>query len=128
MITEKEILNYIGKQPRHIAGFKQIVHDLGLKGKQRSGLEELLREMTRRRKLVAIGKERWSLPLAASPQEHRPRPGFARGRVEDLVPGRLHMHRDGYGFVTPEPGTLPARVRGKLEGDIFIPPPAIGNA
>ncbi len=114
MITEKELLHYIGKQPRHIAGFKQIVHDLALKGKQRRGLEELLHEMTRRRKLVAIGKERWSLPTAASSQ--------------DLVAGRLRMHRDGYGFVTPERGALPARAQGKLAGDIFIPPPAIGNA
>jgi ribonuclease R len=114
MITEKELLHYIGKQPRHIAGFKQIVHDFALKGKLRRSLEELLREMTRRRKLVAIGKERWSLPTAVSSQ--------------DLVPGRLRMHRDGYGFVTPEPGSLPARAQGKLAGDIFIPPPAIGNA
>src|SRR5262249_46666327 len=36
--------------------------------------------------------------------------------------------RDGYGFVVPEADSLPARARGKLQGDIFIPPPAIGNA
>ena len=33
------------------------------------------------------------------------------------------MHRDGYGFVVPNPGQ-----RGTIEGDIFIPPPAIGSA
>jgi ribonuclease R len=114
MITEKQLVAYIGKQARHIAGFKQMVHDLGLKGKERRSLEELLREMTRQRKLVAIGKERWSLPSAASNQ--------------NLVAGRLRMHRDGYGFVTPDPGSLPARSQGKLERDIFIPPPAVGNA
>src|SRR5690242_11959887 len=38
------------------------------------------------------------------------------------------MHRDGYGFVTPEPDSLPPRARGKLLGDVFIPPPEIGNA
>ncbi len=114
MITEKELLHYIGKQPRHMAGFKQIVHDLALKGKERRHLEEMLREMTRRRQLVAIGKERWSLPTAASNQ--------------DLVAGELRMHRDGFGFVVPEPDSLPARARGKLQGDIFIPPPAIGSA
>jgi ribonuclease R len=114
MITEKELLHYIGKQPRHIAGFKQIVHDLGIKGKERRTIEGLLREMTRQRKLVAIGKERWSLPTAASNQ--------------DLVVGQLRMHRDGYGFVVPEPDSLPGRAKGKLQGDIFIPPPAIGNA
>jgi ribonuclease R len=114
MITEKALLHYIGKQARHVAGFKQIIHDLGIKGKERRGVEELLREMTRARKLVAIGKARWSLPTAASTQ--------------NLVAGRLRMHRDGYGFVTPEPGALPAHTQRKLEGDIFIPAPATANA
>jgi ribonuclease R len=114
MISEKELLNYIGKQPRHLAGFKQIVHDLGIKGRERRSVEGLLREMTRQRKLVAIGKERWSLPTAASSQ--------------DLVVGQLRMHRDGYGFVVPEPDSLPSRAKSKLQGDIFIPPPAIGSA
>jgi len=114
VIDEKAILHYLSKQPRHLAGFKQIVHDLAVKGKMRRQVEELLREMTRARKLVAIGKERWSLPAAAAGQ--------------DLVAGELRMHRDGYGFVTPDAGSLPARARGKLQGDIFIPPAAVGGA
>jgi ribonuclease R len=114
MITETEILHYIRKQPRHMAGYKQILHDLGIRGKERRPVEQLLRELTRSKKLVAIGKERWGLPTSASSQ--------------DLVVGKLRMHRDGYGFVTPEPDSLPARARGKLLGDIFIPPPEIGNA
>ena len=97
-----------------MAGYKQIMHDLGIRGKERRPVEEMLRQMTRQKKLVAIGKERWSLPTAASSQ--------------DLVVGRLRMHRDGYGFVTPDPDGLPARARGKLLGDIFIPPPEIGGA
>jgi ribonuclease R len=128
MITEKELLHYIGKQSRHLAGFKQIVHDLGIKGKDRRPVEALLREMTRQRKLVAIGKERWSLPTATSSQGSPTRAGFTRGGAEDLVAGELRMHREGYGFVVPEPDSLPARARGKLAGDIFIPPPAIGHA
>jgi len=114
MLSEQEILRYVGKQPKHTAGFKQFIHDLGLKGRARRELQELLKEMTRRRKLVAIGKERWSLPTSAS--------------THNLVVGRLHTHRDGYGFVTPDPDSLPARAQGKLQGDIFIPPPEIGNA
>jgi len=31
------------------------------------------------------------------------------------------------GFVVPEPGSLPARAQGKLQGDIFIPPPEVGK-
>ena len=114
MLTEQQILHYVSKQPKHMAGFKQLIHDMGLKGKDRRTLQQLLRDMTRRRKLIAIGKERWGLPTSASNQ--------------DLVVGRLRMHRDGYGFVIPEPGSLPARAQGKLQGDIFIPPSEVGNA
>ncbi len=114
MITEQQLLHYIGKQPRHMAGYKQILHDLGIRGKERRPVEEMLRHMTRQKKLVAIGKERWSLPTAAPSQ--------------NLVVGRLHMHRAGYGFVTPDPEGLPPRARGKLLGDIFIPPSEIGSA
>jgi ribonuclease R len=114
MLTEQQILHYVSKQPKHMAGFKQLIHDMGLKGKDRRTLQQLLRDMTRRRKLIAIGKERWGLPTSASNQ--------------DLVVGRLRMHRDGYGFVIPEPGSLPARAQGKLQGDIFIPPLEVGNA
>jgi ribonuclease R len=114
MINEQQILHYIGKQPKHLAGFKQMTHDLALKGRDRRHLQELLREMTRRKKLIAIGKERWGLPTSASSQ--------------DLVTGRLRMHRDGYGFVIPDADSLPARAKGKLLGDIFIPPPETANA
>jgi ribonuclease R len=114
MLTEQQILHYVSKQPKHMAGFKQLIHDMGLKGKDRRTLQQLLRDLTRRRKLIAIGKERWGLPTSASNQ--------------DLIVGRLRMHRDGYGFVIPEPGSLPARAQGKLQGDIFIPPPEVGNA
>ncbi|MGC2742053.1 MAG: RNB domain-containing ribonuclease, partial [Candidatus Angelobacter sp.] len=114
MLTEQQILHYVSRQPKHMAGFKQLIHDMGLKGKDRRTLQQLLRDLTRRRKLIAIGKERWGLPTSASNQ--------------DLVVGRLRMHRDGYGFVIPEPGSLPARAQGKLQGDIFIPPPEVGNA
>src|SRR5437899_7666550 len=114
MLTEQQILHYVSKQPKHMAGFKQLIHDMGLKGRDRRSLQQLLRDLTRRRKLIAIGKERWGFPTSATNQ--------------DLVVGRLRMHRDGYGFFIPEPGSLPARVEGKLQGDIFIPPPEVGNA
>jgi ribonuclease R len=114
MITDNEILRYIGKQPKHTAGFKQIIHDLGIRGRDRRTVQDTLRHMVRRKKLVPIGKERWGLPTSASSQ--------------NLVVGTLRMHRDGYGFVTPDAESLPERARGKLMGDIFIPPPDIGSA
>jgi len=45
-----------------------------------------------------------------------------------MIVGRLSMHRDGYGFVLPDPKSLDARFKGKLAGDVFIPPPFIGSA
>jgi ribonuclease R len=40
----------------------------------------------------------------------------------------LSMHRDGYGFVTPDAATLDPRLKAQLSGDVFIPPPAVGSA
>jgi ribonuclease R len=114
MISEQEIIRYIGKQPKHIAGFKQIAHDLAVKGKDRRPLQQLLTQLTRSRKLKAIGQDRWSLPTTEA--------------TENLAVGRLRMHRDGFGFVIPDPDSLPRRAQGKLQGDIFIPPPGIGTA
>ena len=42
--------------------------------------------------------------------------------AKNIINGRLSMHRDGYGFVIPES----TKLRAKLDGDIFIPPGAIG--
>ena len=38
------------------------------------------------------------------------------------------MHRDGFGFVIPDPSSLSASLKSRLAGDIFIAPHAIGNA
>jgi ribonuclease R len=38
------------------------------------------------------------------------------------------MHRDGFGFVTPDPTSLKEPLKSSLAGDIFIPPPAVGTA
>ena len=38
------------------------------------------------------------------------------------------MHRDGFGFVIPDASSLPAPLKSRLTGDIFIAPHLIGNA
>ena len=58
--------------------------------------------------------DRYALPTAAP--------------SKNMIIGRLSMHRDGYGFVLPDPKSLDERLRSRLEGDIFIPPPFIGTA
>jgi len=110
MITEKLIQQRLEKLPHRSAGYKQLIRELGLRGPDRRELEDKLAEMVARGKLVLTGRDRYSLPAEAADR--------------NLVVGRLSVHRDGYGFVTPENRDLSAR----LGGDVFISPPEIGSA
>jgi ribonuclease R len=110
MITDTAILRNIERQPKQSAGLKQLIRELGAHGHERRELAARLHELVRRGELVEVTRDRYSLPRGAS--------------GKNVILGRLHMHRDGYGFVTPESG--PARHR--VSGDVFINPQAIGNA
>lgn len=110
MISETQVLRHIERLPNRSAGYKQLVRELSLRGSERRELEHLLKELVRRGKLVETTRDRFALPGAAARQ--------------NLVSGRLSMHRDGYGFVIPESSEL----RSKIEGDIYINPTAIGSA
>ncbi|MCU1287208.1 MAG: ribonuclease [Acidobacteriales bacterium] len=110
MLSDKQILSFIERQPKGSAGYKQLVREMGIRGNERRELEIRLKHMTNRGDLKAIGRDRWAVPSSDD--------------GKNLISGRLTMHRDGYGFVIPES----ASVREKIDGDIFIPPPAIGQA
>src|SRR6516225_7524597 len=114
MPTDADILKKISRQPKHTAGFKQLVRELGLHGNERRGLEERLSRLVSQGQLRRVDSDRYAIPEAAS--------------ARNLVVGRLSMHRDGFGFVIPDASSLDPRLKAKLTGDIFIPPPAIGNA
>jgi ribonuclease R len=114
MPTDADILKKISHQPKHTAGFKQLVRELGLHGNERRELQERLSRLVSKGELRQVDSDRYAVPQAAS------------GR--NLVVGRLSMHRDGFGFVIPDPSSLDDHLKAKLTGDIFIPPPAIGNA
>ena len=81
---------------------------------ERRELSEKLSRLVSSGQLRQIDSDRYAIPQAAS------------GR--NLVVGRLSMHRDGFGFVIPDPTSMDERLKAKLSGDIFIPPPAVGNA
>ena len=110
MLDNAKILQKIQSQPKHTAGYKQLVRELGIRGNERRELAQRLRAMVRKGELLELERDRYSLPEAAA------------GR--NLVAGRLSMHRDGFGFVMPED----ERLRQKIDGDIFIPPHATANA
>ena len=113
MLSDSAILKHIARQPKHQAGYKQLIRELGLHGEERRELTGHLQKLIKTGALIAIDSDRYALPQAAADK--------------NLVAGRLTMHRDGFGFVIPESKSL-GQLKSKLTGDIFIPPHQIGNA
>ncbi|MDR3748419.1 MAG: RNB domain-containing ribonuclease [Acidobacteriota bacterium] len=79
-------------------------------GADRQQLADRLRALVQSGKLIETARDRFTLAEHAAARQN-------------LVAGRLTMHRDGYGFVIPNPNQ-----RGTLTGDVFIPPNARGSA
>ena len=109
-LSDSAILRKIERQPRHTAGYKQLVRELGVRGNDRRELADRLRQLVARGELVQADGDRYSIPQAA--------------KNKNAVTGRLTMHRDGYGFVIPEK----AEVQQRISGDIYIHANAIGSA
>ena len=108
MVSDSVILRKIERQPKHAAGFKQLVRELGLHGDDRRELRERLEHLSRSGQLRHVDSDRYAMPQAAS--------------GKNLIAGRLSMHRDGFGFVLPDPTSLDERLKARIQGDIFIPP------
>ena len=114
MLSDAAILKHIAHQSKRQAGYKQLVRELGLHGEERRGLNDLLQKMVKSGQLIPIDSDHYALPQAAADK--------------NLVAGRLSMHRDGFGFVIPDPKSLSGSLKSKLAGDIFIPPHQVGNS
>src|SRR4051794_39133256 len=114
MLSDSAILTHIARQSKRQAGYKQLVRELGLHGEERRALNDHLQKLVKSGRLIPIDSDRYALPQAAADK--------------NLIPGRLSMHRDGFGFVIPDSKSLPATLKSKLAGDIFIPPHQIGSA
>ena len=115
MLSDSSILKKIEHQPKRSAGFKQLVRELGIHGSDaRAELTDRLERLVGGGQLQRIDSDRYAIPQAAS--------------GKNMVVGRLSMHRDGFGFVIPDPTSLDERMKARLAGDIFIPPPAVGSA
>jgi ribonuclease R len=110
MLTDTAILRQIERQPHRSAGFKQLIREMGLRGSERQQLAERLEALVKSGRLIETGRDRYTLAEHAAARQN-------------LIAGRLTMHRDGYGFVIPNAGQ-----RSTINGDIFIPPSAIGPA
>ena len=113
-LSDSAILKKIERQPKGSAGFKQLVRELGVHGDTRRELSDHLERLVSSGQLIQVDSDRYAIPKAAA--------------GKNVLVGKLSMHRDGYGFVTPDVGTLDSRLKAQLAGDIFIPPPAVGSA
>ena len=114
MLSDSAILKKIEQQPKRTAGFKQMARELGVHGDARRELFERLKHLASTGQLQQVGPDRYAIPQAAS--------------GKNMAVGRLSMHREGFGFVIPEANSLEPRLKERLVGDIFIPPPAVGSA
>jgi ribonuclease R len=115
-MTDRELLARIAASPGQKAGYKQLVREFSLPGgRARRLLLEQLARLTDRGQLIQPDRDHWSLPRAAS--------------RDNLVAGRLDLHRDGYGFVRPnrKPSATDSKVPSAVQ-DIFIPPNEINAA
>src|SRR3954470_22578491 len=113
MLSDSIILKKIQRQPKQTAGYKQLVRELGLHGDQRKELSGRLQKLVSRGELVAVDSDRYAIPQAAA--------------GKNMIAGKLSLHRDGFGFVTPDPATV-ASLKARIAGDIFIPPHAVNSA
>jgi ribonuclease R len=114
MISDSAILKKIDRQPKHTAGFKQLVRELRVRGEERRKLQQALQRLVQGGQLRAIAADRYAIPQSTS--------------GKNLAVGRLTLHRDGFGFVIPDRNSLDERLKARLSGDIFIAPHAIGSA
>src|ERR1700749_1117182 len=104
--TDRALMRLIERSPGHRAGYKQLIRELGLGGgRERRLLLEQLARLTVRGELTKLDREMWSIPRSP-----------AAGSRDNLLAGRIDLHRDGYGFARPF-----ARQAGG-EDDVFIPP------
>ncbi len=117
MLSDSAILKHVARQPKHAAGFKQLVRELGLHGDARQELDTRLQKLVSAGELVQLNSDRYALPQPTASKHDK-----------NLVAGRLTMHRDGFGFVVPDASSLSPSMKSRLVGDIFVPPHAIGNA
>ncbi|HMG86444.1 MAG TPA: VacB/RNase II family 3'-5' exoribonuclease [Terracidiphilus sp.] len=112
-MTDRDLLAQIARSAGGKAGYKQLVRELGLGGgRERRLLLEQLARMTARGDLIKADREHWSIPKRVG-----------AGTRDNLMAGRLDLHRDGYGFVRPN-----ARQGSQKEEDVFIPPDEINGA
>ena len=105
-MRDAALVEHIANLPHARANFKQLVRELGTKGAAREDLENALARLTARGELIELRSGHYAVTA----------------RSREFAVGRLHMHKDGYGFLIAE-----RPVEG-VAGDVFIPPESAEKA
>ena len=99
-MTDAALLEHIARLPHARASFKQLVRELGTKGEGRAELEAALARLAADGDLIELRSGHYT----------------ATAHSREFAAGRLHMHRDGYGFLISD------RPLEGIQGDVFLPP------
>jgi ribonuclease R len=100
---ERRLIEHLAHDRYQAADIGQLAEDLGVDDSDRDEFERAVRELTKQGKLNMDGTGKARLP--SMPEE---------------IVGRFRKNPRGFGFVIPE--------RSFREGDLFIPPDAVGDA
>src|SRR4051794_21711797 len=98
-MTDAALLAHINRLPHGRVNFKQLVRELGTRGEARAELENALERLAHRGELIELRSGQYA----------------ATAKSREFTTGRLHMHRDGYGFLVPD------KPLEGITGDIYIP-------
>ena len=105
-MTDADLLDHIARLPHARANFKQLVRETAARGDAREELQAALLRLSARGDLIELRSGHYTVTA----------------RSREFAVGRLHMHKDGYGFLISE------RPIDGIAGDIFIPPESAEKA
>src|SRR5689334_21705207 len=103
-MKDASLLAHIEKQAHGKTSRKHLFKELRVKGDDRAGVEAAVDRLVGRGELIQLNGQNY---VAAS-------------RSREFVPGRVSIHRDGYGFLIPD------RPVSGMQGDLYINRDSIG--
>src|SRR6516162_2008910 len=116
-----EVLRVFEQNPAKTFRLRELVVELGLRSSQARDLKQVLKDLSRQRKILSLKKSHFVLDRPArAPSSSVPAREVSGGR--NVANGRLIGHRDGYGFVVPDAPLA------ESDQDIFIPPDGMSSA
>ena len=85
-MTDSALLAHIAKQPHGKTGLKHLFKELRIKGDDRAAIETALDRLAARGEIIELRNGHY----------------IATSRSREFIPGRVSIHRDGYGFLIPD--------------------------